>query len=314
MRFEDFDRDSDTAIAQRGRHARGVAEILSQTLVRRRKPAAAIHHTLTKGLSMKRLIVYSICLFALPASSCLKKASISSRTPADSFGQLVRPAVRSLGSDITTGLISYYAFEENTKDDSGNGNNGSVVGNAIYRSGKVGACFYFDGNSHIIFSEMFVFHQNADATIAFWINPHDGNHRTIAWSKLVAQDDNRFHLYSGLPEAGNPGFGMDYRQADGTLHSLYQGSIPAGQWTHIAVTKTGNIYHFYKNADAVADSTDAAPILPTSSDGWELGHRSDGCCGQFPWATNFMGALDEIRIYNRALTQVEVQALYRYLQ
>ena len=78
--------------------------------------------------------------------------------------------------------------------------------------------------------------------------------------------------------------------------------VPANVWTHIAVTFEGTTVKFYKNG--VLSDTKIQTNIPNA------GLNSIYIGGYFSWGTYLNGALDDVKIYNRALTAQEVASEY----
>ena len=79
-------------------------------------------------------------------------------------------------------------------------------------------------------------------------------------------------------------------------------AIPANTWTHVAVTFEGTTVKFYKNG--VLGDTKTQTIIPNA------GLNTIDIGGYTSWGTYLNGALDEIKIYNRALSAAEIKAVY----
>lgn len=92
---------------------------------------------------------------------------------------------------------------------------------------------------------------------------------------------------------------------NGVFHaSLNQtGAFPFGKWTHVVSTYDGAVGKLYING-VLNNSVSDAFGLPSSTDGWYLGHRWDN-------TTTLNGFIDDARIYKRALSASEVKQLYQ---
>lgn len=133
-----------------------------------------------------------------------------------------------------------------------------------------------------------------------------------AW--LISEDniDTRF-LFSRLDDAETNGWQV-YYGVDYLLHSRNYGGVerdysnsgatPPTGWVHVVATFDGTQSHIYVNGEAF-DSNFNIGTLPASSDGILV--IGDSAHGQF---NKINGVVDEIAIYDRALTPVEVQAHY----
>ena len=130
-------------------------------------------------------------------------------------------------------------------------------------------------------------------TIEAWVNVSDTTNNTI-----IDKGDYRF-LFQTHPN-GQTGLGL-YRNGPGWIYS--QGSIPANEWTHAAVTvATNGSVNFYKNAQLLSTH---AGSLGSSDDGLiNIGRQSPDSC-----ACNLAnGQYDEIRIWNSVRSQSQILA------
>ena len=161
-----------------------------------------------------------------------------------------------------------------------------------------------------VFPGRFPFHgPSADATLAFWVRPVDATHRTLIWSRGDAHspDANRFHIYTGgVKWVMGPAIGMDYLSPDGAHHLLFEAPIRLGEWTHIALVRTGTAdYTLYINGDYAGSKEDQNPRLPDYDADWALWRMEDN---PYPKQN---GAIDELALWTRALTGREVRVLAR---
>jgi hypothetical protein len=76
--------------------------------------------------------------------------------------------------------------------------------------------------------------------------------------------------------------------------------LPAGEWTHLAVTYDGSLIRLYVNGTLQGTQAQTGPLV-TSSQPLRLG-------GDAVWSEWFDGSLDEIRVYDRPLSAAEIQA------
>ena len=71
-----------------------------------------------------------------------------------------------------------------------------------------------------------------------------------------------------------------------------------GSWTHVALTYDGSLLRLYVNGVQAASANVSGAIQSSSSPLWIGGNQYD---------ENFVGLIDDVRVYNRALTQAEIQ-------
>jgi hypothetical protein len=153
----------------------------------------------------------------------------------------------------------------------------------------------------ILFSYMFPLHLSGPATLEFFVKFNHTNHHAIIWSRPDSSDTNRFNIWTTHPGTG-PSFGFDYRAPDRTIHKIANPiafAVELGEWTHVAITRNGDTYEWFKNGVSMGSWTDTLPDLPTSL-GWQMSGR---------WGCDYNGLLDEVRISDRALSPREF--LYR---
>jgi len=199
------------------------------------------------------------------------------------------------------GLVGYWPMNEGvgTKagDSSGQGNTGSITG-ATWTSGKHGKALSFDGNDYINVSNSSSLNSSL-ITVAVWVNPTSfANYKTIAIKTTSSSWNDGWGLfhYTGANDIRFfiNGYNANYVSAN----------IPIGSWSHITGTFDGSLISIYTNGTLTATSTYSGSIN-TSSNILQIG-SGDIVGGGF-----WNGKIDDVRIYNRALTASEVAKLYK---
>ena len=200
------------------------------------------------------------------------------------------------GIDIDQGLIGYWPFENSADDQSGTGNNGQWIGTPSYDVGYQGLALSTDGTSNG--SYVLVPHSSSldgmsELSIVFWARKHTGAPRNRVIYK---------HLSYALEVQPDRFNGMLYND-NGEQGSFYviQNSIDDTLWHHYGVTYDGTAIIVYIDGvavDTVGFSGNIA-VNPTR----------DLYLGKDPWGNSFNGLLDEVRIYNRALSAEEIELL-----
>jgi Concanavalin A-like lectin/glucanases superfamily/Carboxypeptidase regulatory-like domain/Viral BACON domain len=235
--------------------------------------------------------------------------TITISDPMASNNPLRIPVTLTLGTGgVTPGLIAYYPFSGSANDESGNGNNGIVHGAALTqdRFGNPNGAYSFDGqSSYIAVPDSPTLDITGPITIAAWIKP------TVASGTYI--------VTKGDPTVGGNVYDLDIYP--GQVRSLfhYQGggsatrgatgatNIVSGTWQHVAVTWDGATVTVYYNGqpDGTGSFT-TGPIITSSMD-LEIGRYYGGAPQPY-----FAGDIDDVRIYNGALSAAEIQALYLY--
>ena len=218
---------------------------------------------------------------------------------------------------INDGMVAYYPFNGNAKDASGNGNHGMVYGAALTsgRNGDIDGAYSFDGaNDYIEVADSNDLDLTTALTISAWVkvNSYSG----LAWGanrpNIVSKGYNIYEPYrlELINEAiNNQGIALFISNADYYREwPAIMGTIPVpGVWTHIAVTYALGVTKFYINGSLIGTSiAPSITTLKTTTSSLYIGARSP-----FSNAPNVLnGALDDVCIYNRALSVAEVQQLY----
>jgi hypothetical protein len=202
----------------------------------------------------------------------------------------------------TTGLVGYWPFNGNANDESGNGNNGNVNGATLSndRFGINGKAYNFNGiNSKITVPSNPQFINN-DLTISVWLNLNS------------VDDTGRQYLVFGSNSNAiwsctyRPSFyGFVKNQGCGTLNQVESTSqTTINQWVHLCYVINSTSVKIYKNGSLV--STNASIPLSNSCSNFALNMGFD----IFTNPEYLNGKLDDIGIWNRALTQQEITNLY----
>ncbi|MCX6879944.1 MAG: LamG domain-containing protein [Verrucomicrobia bacterium] len=206
-------------------------------------------------------------------------------------------------ANLVLGLIAYYPFDANTADASGHpGADLSNSGGTISPAGRVGGCFSITPGAYATAN---VDISQVPCTIGLWVKMNSevswgskilhnfgygGNGDKIRglvaynWNLQPGDEINRFRIVVG--ETGMPPIGV----------------VTVGQWTHfVLVYSSGTSASAYINGSLAGGFT-----CSLGTGGQPL------CLGKDPgdWWGPFNGCLDELRIYNRALSATEVQQLY----
>ena len=230
-------------------------------------------------------------------------------------------------SFLEKGLLLYYPFDGNAFDESSHEYHGIVSEADLTtdRHGKEKQAFVFDGKDDFIALPRHLNLLDRNFTISMWIEPHDYGIisttsssclRTIFSYHYRAHADGSF-LNSGLVVelARDPGCqGSHYLKVNFILndyrYNMVKYPCDIHEWFLYTVSRENGIVILYLNGEEIFKQTfPNGPILkqrmhPRSTIG---AHRS-GKVGHFNFP--FSGKIDEVRIYNRALSAEEVKMLY----
>ncbi len=142
---------------------------------------------------------------------------------------------------------------------------------------------------------------SSNITVEAWINPTSFRTNVYEGSIITNEDANSGYML----RCGASGT-LNFNWGDGTTWnecSSASGVLTAGSWQHVAATYNGTTIKLYVNGSLVASSTDVFTGSASTNPLW-IGHSP-----QFPSTRNFLGAIDEVRVWNVARTDRDIQAL-----
>ena len=191
-----------------------------------------------------------------------------------------------------SGLVSWWPGDGSTIDIAG-ASNGTFQGTAqYYSSGKVDAAFWFNGTSNYV--DIPSMNLGSTFTVEFWMYPTGGGSYQ--------------HLVSNTSSSSN--YGALYYYPSSYVY-FYQGgtnrmatpanSVTYNTWSHIALTYDGSVSRLYVNGALQATSS---AFSMTFNNALRLGYSTNNS------DSRFSGLLDEVSLYNRALSVEEILAIY----
>lgn len=212
------------------------------------------------------------------------------------------------------GLVGFYPFDGNANDASGNALHGAVTEAipATDRFGNANHAFSFDGvNDKVVVGNPVALQINTHITIAGWINM-DGipaNMRAIITKIFFDPDQGSnptrgYNLYQNQMGNGTPTLGLAVYSSEVFTSQFVGTSVSSGSWIFITLVIDNLSFKFYQNAAVTHESTQPSTILSDGSKG-------DLVFGAYGGGFFYDGLLDDVMIYNRALSAQEVQALYQ---
>jgi hypothetical protein len=204
----------------------------------------------------------------------------------------------------TEGLAAFYALENDVLDSSGNGNDGTVVGAATFVEGPAdyGMAMDFDGESYVDCGSDASLNLPGPFSAAIWIRPNANSANTCPLSKADSGAAGwSWQLRWGWNEGKGTTMGWQFNAGGSTW--IWVGELPEDEWSHIAASHDGATVTCYLNGEGVESlSMGAITGGPTAP----LLIGSDG------WRDDWIGAIDEVAIYGRALSDGEVRYLVGY--
>jgi len=219
--------------------------------------------------------------------------------------------VQKMFEETPSNLVAHWKMDDNAQDmvvadSSGNGNDGVARRNTCTtsRAGTVGACLDFDGsNDYIAVPDSSDWSFDGDFTVTLWARFDSFNTRW--WeSAFVGQDEGgglrKKWIFSYDPTSQKTLFHINGPGIGGVTITGNPWTAQTGAWYFVGVSRSGDTYTFYRQG--VADGSQVnSTVLPDVSSPLTIG-----------WAegpAKFNGAIDDVRVYCRALPALDVEAV-----
>lgn len=224
------------------------------------------------------------------------------------------------GINPTTGLVAYYPLNGNANDESGNGFTGVRHGATLTtdRFGDSNKACYFDGIDDYIGLPPYInYEEIGDFTLSLWakMEAHsplgrsyfidfrgDGSHTNNSFYMIVDEVFGESEIHHGI----------DYTSSAYTEYDVNVPS-PIGNWVHFVLLREGDNLKTYMNGNLLSNNFTSGSQQPRSDIvsllyGGRIGTTSTPTTPDDYWCN---GVLDDIRIYNYALSDSTITQLYR---
>lgn len=227
------------------------------------------------------------------------------------YNQGVSKFNKSPTNTLTSGLVGYWTFDGKdvvsgvALDSTANANNGNLINIAtstFYSAGKIGQGFNFDGVDDFVNMGDVLDASDASMSVSVWVKLNKlGLNQKIAHKRHSASPGLSWEFYiTTLNEAS-----FQLANTASSFFSAGTNPLSMGVWYHLVGVKNGNDLLVYKNG--AADPYWTGTVSGTVQNGnGELGFGSDGISG----SSDFNGLIDDVRVYNRALSAGEIKTLY----
>jgi hypothetical protein len=208
-------------------------------------------------------------------------------------------------ADLSSGLVAYYPFNGNANDASGNGHNGTVLGATLTTdpSGNSASAYSFDGNDYVSVPDSSVLPIGSNSfTVATWAK--FGSYSGDSGYYLLGQSTAGGNVNKWIFFLGNTGINFITYPAGWIGLGSY--NFQSGKWYHVGITDNGSILTAYVNGSPIGSA--GAGTIGDVSNPFFMGGVGPAEDNYHPGRI-FVGAMDDVRIYNRALTGDEMAAL-----
>jgi hypothetical protein len=205
-------------------------------------------------------------------------------------------------ADVTSGLVGWWTMDESdisgatVYDKSGQNNNGTAIGTSNI-AGQINQARDFNGTSDYINvnNSASLNLNSSNITLSAWIKPDSlppsMHHRLLVKNETTGYMLNLYSTYFEIYIGGQ---------------NLGGGPATVGEWVHIVATaEVGGKIRMYKNGAKVSEQ-DYTGTINSAGGNLTLAAAAGGGSARLD------GSLDDVRIYNRALSAAEITQLYNY--
>lgn len=215
---------------------------------------------------------------------------------------MLLPLVLAASAILSSAQVAHYTFDDGTAaDTSGNGQNGTLQNGATIDGTTSNKYLSLDGsNDRVDLGTWEVVGDKLSISAWVWLDQNQNDQRVI--SKSTDTSNQNWALF--VRTQGDVGFRIT--PEGGSLNGLYtQGNftMPTGEWVHLVATYDGSTRKIFANG---VERTSGAFTgnIQTGTQRVVIGDNEP--TGSRPWN----GKIDDVRVYDRALTQNEIGELY----
>jgi hypothetical protein len=205
-------------------------------------------------------------------------------------------------------LVAYYRFDEGAgttvHDCSGNGNDGTILtspSGGSWVKGHVGTAIAVDGTAGCVaIKSSTQLALTSAMTVTAWVNVTQYVSITYIVGKSIDATHLGWRLGTNAPSTLIYLLGTN--SDAGVTDSIQISNEPTSTWLHVAATFTNGNLHEYVNATSQTTGTGPAAIYDDANAVVTIGCRADN-------SSYFIGQIDEVRLYDRALSAVEIATI-----
>jgi hypothetical protein len=217
----------------------------------------------------------------------------------------------------TDGLVAYYPFDGNAQDESGFNNHGNPnngVQFVLDRKNRENKAAFFDGINDYIkvpHSGSINFGRDQDFTISLWVKFGDQLNTLVGDNDILSKWEGgypyviRVNNQTAKPPYPAPGTWYGARYDGKNSGSAGGQSISNQQFHHIVFMKKGTLLYGYTDGVQTSANPDNTINETKNNAPLYIGARDPSLQGSY-----FTGAVDDLRIYNRALSEKEIGVLF----
>ena len=200
-----------------------------------------------------------------------------------------------------SGLVAAYSFDEGagsiTTDVSGKNNSGTISNATWTASGKYGGALTFNGsNALVVIPPSTSLNVTNAMTQEAWVYPTVSK---ASWSTVMHRETDAYYLHASCPDGAMlPASGATFNGTESYVAGA--SALPLNTWSHVASTYDGSSLKIYVNG-VLSSTKTVSGSVQNNNNPLRIG-------GNYPYGQFFEGRIDDVRVYNRALSATEIQS------
>jgi len=219
-------------------------------------------------------------------------------------------------ADITTGLVGHWPFDGDLTDASGNGNDGTISGAAElspdrFNTEKAAMFFTGEQDAYVDVGDPPELRLTGEMTLAAWVflnSSNTNNGRIVAKQAGGGSRSWNINVEASSGGVSNPATFQISETGDSIVTLVDTEPLPTDQWVHMTgVYRPGEAMELYVDGELHATDTSGIPASQFSHNGMPVLIGARNGCGNCGWD----GFIDDVRIYNRALSAGDVREVFR---
>jgi len=261
--------------------------------MRRGIPYGAYPRGITKGHKTRRVLI--ICLLALLLISFVSAGFFS-----DFLDKITKKSITGNAvTDDCTNILGLYHLDGNADDSSDAGNDGTIVGSPSFISGQINQGISFTGvDDYVDIPDMVS--GLSEITISAWVKSSVADGSSSEY--IIDQTSGTPDTLQLLRTAGEA-YRFRVRNDDQILASVDSAAFPNTEWHHVVGKYDGTEVDLFVDGNIVVASNPLIGVIETTpADNLAISNDDD--------LNRWNGIIDEVIIWNRALTDSEVLELY----
>lgn len=211
--------------------------------------------------------------------------------------------------DENKGLVAYFSFNHcDARDDSGQGSYGQLLGNVRCWCGVEDDGLLLDGaDARVVFSGTINhYFTTSDFTLSFYFKPESRQvfPQSLVSKRAACDEDNVLDIAYNATLAE---LTTDFKESEYKLYHELSPEVQGTGWQHYALVREGVYARTYLNGKLVRESRRCSGIDLSNEAPFSIG---DSPCLETGRMRRFQGVIDELRLYERALSEEDILQLY----